>query len=357
MSRNKQSPIEQRRTQIEKELEKLRLPKNQKIRKDFASDENFENWKKKQGEKFFELNEELIILNNPAEYNEIPLAVAAEELEVTLNEMLSIVHEELIETSFDGFYKAGDRITREELARAIEIGAGELVRISEQTIEEIFDEIVKATQNRNIDAVEKAYERIHKFDYRVSLHYSIVCGIALHILKREFDSLQRSFWFIDSFEPLELAAILDKLRKVIEVVNPTDHLEAVVCEQILAVVNGSKNSPFDFSYFSYRSSEYFSQMDENQRHAMLLTSVVLYAVNKYNFSKRLGKWNGYSSNPKDEEIEQLIRNAIYTALEAENTYYDSPSSKLFVDKYVELFPKRWVPAEPISLLPKKMKKN
>jgi hypothetical protein len=83
--------------------------------------------------------------------------------------------------------------------------------------------------------------------------------------------------------------------------------------------------------------------------------VVLFAVKKYNFSKRLSKWDGYSSDPKDEEMEQVIRSAIYTALEAEDNYYDSPSSKLFVDKYVELFPKRWKPAEHITLLPKNQK--
>jgi hypothetical protein len=45
------------------------------------------------------------------------------------------------------------------------------------------------------------------------------------------------------------------------------------------------------------------------------------------------------------------RNAIFTALEAEVTYRDSASSKLFVDKFVEFFPRRWIPAETIELLP------
>lgn len=174
---SKQTPIEQRRGQIERELEKLRLPKNQKTRKDFKSDENFENWQKKQGEKFFELNEELIILDNPAEYNEIPLAVAAMELGVTLNEMMSIVSEDLVETSSSGAYQAGARITREELARAIEIGAEELVRIAEQSIEEIFEDAIKFIHAGNLEVAEKAYERIEKFDFRTNIHYSIACGI------------------------------------------------------------------------------------------------------------------------------------------------------------------------------------
>lgn len=151
---------------------------------------------------------------------------------------------------------------------------------------------------------------------------------------------------------MRLAAILDKLRRVVEGLKPTNHLGAVVCEQVLAVAEGKKRDPFDTSYSNWKSTEYFSQMDENQRHAMLLSSVVLATVNKYNYKKRMSKWSGYSSDPKDEEMERVIRNAIYTALEAESSYYDSPSSKLFVDKYVELFPKRWIPAERIVLLPK-----
>lgn len=277
------------------------------------------------------------------------------ELGVTLNQMVSIVSEDLVETSFYGAYQAGARITREELARVIEIGAKELVRIVEQSIEEIFEDAIKFIHDGNLEAAERAYERIEKFDFRTNIHYSIACGIGIELLKKDYDALKSSFWFVDSFDTIELASILEKLRRVIEEIKPTDHLEAVVCEQILAVANGKYLSPFDYSYFSSGGTEFFSQMDENQRHAMLLSSVVLFAVKKYNFSKRLNKWGGYSSDPKDEEMEQVIRSAIYTALEAEGTYYDSPSSRLFVDKYVELFPKRWKPAEQITLLPKNQK--
>lgn len=355
MSRTpKQTPVEQRRGQIEKELEKLRLPKNQKTRRDFKSDENFENWKERQGVKFFELNEEVIILDNPIDYNEIPLAIAATELGVTLNEMLGIVREELIKVSFDGEYRAGARISREELARAIEIGADELVRIAEQSVEEIFEEAVKLLHAGNLEAAERAYERIEKFGYS-SHQYSIPCGIGLELLRGDFDALSHSFWFVDSYDEISLAGILGNLRRAVEGIKPTDHLTAIVLEQILAVADGKKQTPFDRSYSSWSGSEYFSQMDENQRHAMLLSSVVLAAVRKYNFSKTMSKWSGYSSAPKDEELERVVRNAIYTALEAESTYHDSPSSKLFVDKFVELLPKRWIPAERITLLPRNEK--
>lgn len=353
----KQTPIEQRRAQIEKELENLRLPKNQKIRKDFKSDENFENWQKKQGDKLLELNEELIILDNPAEYNEIPLAVAAMELGVTLNEMLSIVSEDLITISSTGIYKASGRISREELARVIEIGGEELVRIVNQDIDEIFADAIKFIINGDKESAQKAYDRIEK--NHSGIHpQAFAAEFGIQLALGNYEEIHDSLDFLSRrYNDGELASYLMPLKKVVELLPPLEHMGEVIKEQIFAVADGMKLSPFDRSYSSWESSEYFSQMDENQRHAMLLTTVVLSAIQKYNFSKYLSKWNGYSSAPKDEEMERIIRNAIYTALEAENTYYDSPSSKLFVDKFVELLPKRWVPAQHISLLPKNQKRN
>lgn len=353
MSRaSKLTPVEQRRNQIERELEKLKLPKNQKKAKDFKTPEAFENWQERQSRKFNELNEEIIILDNPTEYHEIPLAIAAAELGISLNEMIQIVREELIEISFDGEYREGNRITRDELARAIDVGAEELLRIADQSIEEIFEESIQFLHDANIEAAEKAYERMDKFDYQVNYQYSIAYGIGLELLRGDFDALKSSFWFRDSYDDKRLAATLQSLRRVVVGIKPADHLTAVIREQILAVADGVKEGVFDNAYYNYNSSQFFSQMDENQRHAMMFASVVMAAVDKYNLKTRLSKWNGFSSDPKNEKLEMIIRSAIYTILEAESTYHESPSSKLFVDKYVELFPKRWVPAERIAWVPK-----
>ncbi|MCW5961027.1 MAG: hypothetical protein KIS76_12765 [Pyrinomonadaceae bacterium] len=351
----KLDPIMQRRGQIERELEKLKLPKNQKTRKDFKSDEGFENWETKQGVKFFELNEEMIMLDNPSEYAEIPIAIAAAELGTSLNELLEVFSEKLVEMNSSGVYKAGSRISREELTRLMEIGADELVRIARQPIEEIFDEAVASIHAGDLEAAQNSYERIERFPYQCNYAYWIACEIGIDLLTGEFASLADPFWFINSYRQIELAGILEKVSRVVEGIKPKDHLSAVVCEQILAVAEGGNHDPFRDSYRRWTSTEYFSKMDENQRHAMLLSSVVLHAVKKYNFSKTLDKWRGFASTAKDEEMERVIRNAIYTALEAESTYYDSPSSKLFVEKFVGLFPKRWIPAERIELLPKNEK--
>jgi len=52
---------------------------------------------------------------------------------------------------------------------------------------------------------------------------------------------------------------------------------------------------------------------------------------------------------RQEEIERLISNAVYTAMEAESTYDESEAGRLFVDKYVELSPKWSKPPETIEL--------
>jgi SHS2 domain-containing protein len=353
MSRKpKYTPIEQRRLQIEKEIERLKLPKNKRTRHDFKSDEAFENWRERQERKLHELNEELIILDNPTEYNEIPLAIAATELGMTLNDMLQIVSEDLVEKSFDGEFPAGDRITRDELARVIEIGADELLRIANQSVEEIFEEAVQALHNGNVEAAEHAYNRIQRFEYERSYLYWNACSIGLHLLRGEFEEFAHAFDFVTYHDEIKLAAILKALRRAVEGIEPGDHLSAVVREQILAVADGLKETPFDSTYSSYETTEYFSQMDENQRHSMLLGNVVLEALKRYKFIKSIQSRRTSMSEKHEGEIERVIRNAIYTALEAESTYYDSASSKLFVDKFVELFPKRWVPAEHIVLLPK-----
>src|ERR687883_201400 len=64
-------------------------------------------------------------------------------------------------------------------------------------------------------------------------------------------------------------------------------------------------------------------------------------------------YNSRTSEMREEEFEGIIKDALYTALQAESTYYESAASKMYVDKLVASLPKWWVPADQISLLPKR----
>jgi len=55
------------------------------------------------------------------------------------------------------------------------------------------------------------------------------------------------------------------------------------------------------------------------------------------------------TEPRREELERVICNAVFTALDAESSYSDSPSSQLLIDKYVELAPKWSKPPEIIVI--------
>ena len=142
------------------------------------------------------------------------------------------------------------------------------------------------------------------------------------------------------------------LKAVAEVVVPVNKVSAVFLERILAFTDGIKATPFDKSFQTHTKTDYYPRMGENQRHAMFISNVVFEARGKYKFCKELEKIRGCGSGPKQEELERDIRNAVYTEIVAKATYHESPSSKLFVDKFVELFPKWWILAEYIEILRK-----
>jgi hypothetical protein len=350
------NPVTQRLGQIEKEIEKIESPKNQKRPGDYKSEEGFISWQEGQREKLRELNEEMTMLYSPGEYNEIPLAIAAEELGIRLNEILEIVREDLVELSFEGKYKAGSRINREELGRLLEIGAVELLRIARQELEEIFADAVRYLHAGEIEKAQKSYDRL---DWHSSCIHPLAIALetGLFYSRRDYDELKQSLRFITEMDnDADLVSTLSHLKIVIESLSPTGHLDRAIFEQILAVAEGRKAEPFEDTYSDYRITEYPSKMDEDQKRAMLISTVVMESIKKYKLKKSImsSRWN--LSRPKEEEIERVIRNAIYTALEAEKTYHDSATSKLFVDKFVELYPRRWVPAESVKLFPKTPKK-
>ncbi|MEJ7849363.1 MAG: hypothetical protein WKF92_14880 [Pyrinomonadaceae bacterium] len=292
-----------------------------------------------------------MMLDSPEAYAEIPIAVAAIELGMTLNEMLGVVREGILELSFKSIFREGTRVSRDELSRAIGIGAAELLRIAGQNLGEIFYDPLCHLHAVNIEAAEKTLERMERFrDY--SSPYPTVYQAGVEFIRGDFAGAMSSIEHIGGSDIGEAAALLRPLKAMAEALTVEDHPAVVIREQILAVAGGAKKSPFDETYRTWGStSEYFAAMDENQRHAMFIANVIFEAIRKYKFTKLIQSIRMRTGEAKEEEFERVIRNAVFTALEAEGTYHESPSSRLFVDKFVELFPKRWIPAEQIALLP------
>jgi len=129
-----------------------------------------------------------------------------------------------------------------------------------------------------------------------------------------------------------------------------EHGAEVLREQILAITEGVKINPFDKGYWGI-GKQVGMNLDENQKHAMFLATAVKRALDRYKFTRQFKFYNSRTSEMREEEFEGIIKDALYTALQAESTYYESAASKMYVDKLVASLPAWWIPAEQIGILP------
>jgi tetratricopeptide (TPR) repeat protein len=287
------------------------------------------------------------VLDAPSSYNEIPLASVAEELGLTLSEMNSIASDDLVEISTQTHSFPGSRITRQELARLHEVGADELLRLTNQELDEIFEDAVRYFHAGDIERAEKASKRM---DSRVTYSsYTWINELALELLKGKYEEAISSIRYICRMDDLESTGILTNLGRVLRGMKFKEHGAEVLREQLLAITEGTKIDPFD-KWYSEVGKQIGMNLDENQKHAMFLATAVKRALDRYKFTKRFRLYNSRTSEMRDEEFEGVIKDALYTALQAESTYYESAASKIYVDKLVASLPKWWVPAEEISIL-------
>lgn len=348
--KSRRPPVAQRKEQIAREIEKLEAEYEKKTRRQFKTDEGFESWRSRNREKIAELKEEQAALEDPGRYNEIPLAIAAEELGLTLDEINSIAGDGLLEISTQTYYFSGSRITRGELARLHEVGAGELLRLANQELDEIFEDAVRYFHAGDLERAEKAAKRMD--DRRTYTPLTWVCEIALDLLRGKYEDVVSSVRYICKKDDLHETAILTNLGRVLKGMKFKEHGAEVLREQILAVTEGAKMDPFDKGYWGY-GKQIGMSLDENQKHAMFLAAAVTRALERYKYIQRFKFYNSRTSEMREEEFEGVIKDALYTALQAESTYYESAASKMYVDKLVASLPKWWVPSDQISLLPKR----
>lgn len=346
-SKSRHPPVAQRKEQIAREIEKLEVEYEKKTRRQFKTDEGFENWRVRNREKIAELKEELSVLEDPGPYNEIPLATVAEELGLTFDEINSIAGDNLIVISTQTHYFAGSRITRSELGRLHEVGAGELLRLANQEFDEIFEDAVRYFHAGDLERAEEAAKRM---DERVTYSsHTWVCEIALDLLRGKYEEVVSSVRYICKKDDLHETAILTNLGRVLRGMEFKEHGTEVLREQILAITEGAKIDLFDKGYWGHGKQVGMS-LDENQKHAMFLATAVTRALERYKFTQRFKFYNSRTSAMREEEFEGVIKDALYTALEAESTYHDSAASKMYVDKLVASLPVWWVPADRIGLL-------
>ena len=123
------------------------------------------------------------MLDDPGEYNELPIAVVADKLGLTMNEVGVMIGQGEILTPDE---KERERVTRDELARLAETGTEELKRLSDQEAPEIFKRAVPVLQRGELELVEREYRRLEARDSSIG-PYVYAYRMALDLAKGEYD--------------------------------------------------------------------------------------------------------------------------------------------------------------------------
>jgi hypothetical protein len=113
-SSKKRSAVELRREQIAAQLEHLRSRLASKTRKDFTTDFRHGAWLKQSHDLIDELSSELSALEEPGEYDELPVAVIADEIGLRLDQVRQLIRLGEVEAAGR---RAHERVNRRELER------------------------------------------------------------------------------------------------------------------------------------------------------------------------------------------------------------------------------------------------
>jgi len=334
--------VDIRREQIYKQLDKLREEQTAKSRKHYKSDHGYEQAHNRRADTIDRLEQELSMLDDPGEYNELPIAVVADELGLTMNEVSIMIGQGEIPTPDED---EQERVTRDELARLAEVGTEALKRLSDQEAPEIFEQAVPFLQRGELERAEREYKRLEARDSSIG-PYAYAYRMALDLAKGEYD-FDWSLKFISRRDSTERAATLAYLGRILRGMELKEHGAKVIAEHLLAICEGS--DPYDDPESSWgERKQHYKRMDDEQRRAMYITTVVLNAIEKARFKNIFRSWH----TPK---LDSIVRNAVYTALHAEAMYEESAASRMFVDMVKAQEPKWYEPAKLLQNLTAKKK--
>jgi hypothetical protein len=317
------SETDKRKRRITQQLERLRDNLTNKVRKNYKSDHSYRQQQKRTRELIYELESELSILNCPGEYDELPIAVVADELGLTYTQVNALIN--LAEIEARG-KKAHERISRKELERITSLGVRELLQASQHTSSEIFEEAISFFEEGETDLVERAYARLNARESWQGV-YAPACLIALELLKGELENALFSIRCInEEVEPSKRIVVLEHLGRLLQRLKLKDDGTRNLSQQIILMANAGSTILTKTEVFSIKH-----QKDKDlEKQSTYLASAVQIELRKNRF-KRRNKRFGSAIEKHKVDFDSLIRDAIYTALYAEATYEKFLDSKAYVN--------------------------
>jgi hypothetical protein len=344
------SPVKKRIEQIDREIEKTNLQLENKMQRHFKTELAYHQWRQKQYDKIAELGEELRVLQFPEDYAELPVSWAAEELGIKVGEVNHLIAVSEIFVSRTGEYTKQDFIGRDEIGRILDYGVEKMLERGKQEPEDIFVEAIEFVRNNDLEGFEKAHDRLTSRDSRFSIRAEAIETV-INLMKGNLEdalAAVRANFKYTAWE--DLTVYLTYLGRLIRHLKLEEHGAQAFVEQILSITEKQTLRLYDH-YKSYHAKKPAKQMDDQQKSAMFLTTAVVRALKKYKHAQQFKFYIERHSQMRDEEFEGIIRNAIFTVLQAESTYSESSASKLFVDTLFSEIPKWYSPADVLEHIP------
>lgn len=312
MVRRDITAVERRRKEIVNQLDHLRSRLSTKTRKDYRSEYRYLYWRKQYQELIDKLEDELSVLEDPGSYAELPIAVVADELGLDINKVKLLVRRAEILASGNSPHQ---RISREELERASEMGPAELLSRSSEDCPTIFDVAISQLQAGDIELADRSYRRIAARE-AYPRTFEPTLRIAVELTKGASATVHRLLGMALKKEPVQKAVILTLLERCLNKLKLQDQSVQILVERI-RLITRAKDSEETRINISKKAP------DELEESAIYLATAVLHSLS--NLLKKPLPASYY------KEIEPIVHDTIYTALYAREHYNESLTCKSFVD--------------------------
>ena len=311
MSEGRPTAVELRRKEIARQLDRLRRQLSAKSSKDYQSESRYKYWRARRQALINELEEELSILDEPGEYAELPRAVVADELGISLAQVKALIDSGELEACGRSPHY---RVSRREIERASVIGGAALLKRAGQDLLSIFNDAVGCIQSGDLESAEVCYKRIEARDPYPGL-FEIPLRIALDLANGEYDKVLSDVEYLKDQNHLEREMTVANLALVLSRVQFKEDKAKRIAEHLLAEGGATH---------WHRTELGYEKEHEIQNLTAYLTTVVDEMTRKFcrtNLSDR-----------ERNKLMTLVRDAIYTGLHASESYEVSVTSRLFVDK-------------------------
>jgi hypothetical protein len=327
----KRSAIQQRREQIIIQVERLRRQLASKTRKDYTSDYRYERWLKQSRDLIDELHLELSALDEPGEYDELPVAIVADELGLRLDQVKQLIKLGDLETTGR---RAHERVSRGELERLAELGMNEILKRSRQSVEDVFGEAVSHLRSGDLPSAERAYRKLKARQSCISNH-ALAAEIAIKLMKGMYEEVECLIRFIlneklhDSFV---IGAYLTEFVR--DVCFKEQRTRADILRLLTPILGDESRGAVQAGMVA----------DDLQLTAMCVATIVIEGMEELVGRSLLAE--------RKDELYGLINDRVFSGLYAEANLSASIKNRAFILSVKQRLPSYWKPAELLDELRK-----